>query len=258
MKNKKILIIDDDSVIRNALSEFFIEKGFLVVTAENGKLGLEYFKKEKPDLTVLDLIMPVMSGVECLEHMKSVDKDCKVVVLTGYGTEDQISRLKQLGAADIVRKGIGFEDFLVQIEGVIKKTQPRDQGVDINPATIKILVADDDNVIRTLLVEFLIEKGFQVLNAKNGGEAYEIIVGDRPEIVFLDLTMPIRDGRAILTDIAPEIASNTKWVLITGHHERIEELNALKFKYQILKKPFSLETFESTVSKLLQEFSIKI
>ena len=64
MTDKKILVVDDDVIIRKALSEFFALKGFDVLTAENGALGFELFQKEQPHLIILDLVMPVMSGVE--------------------------------------------------------------------------------------------------------------------------------------------------------------------------------------------------
>jgi DNA-binding NtrC family response regulator len=257
MEPKKILIIDDDAIIRKALSEVFELKGFQVFTAENGADGLEMFRKERPHLIILDLVMPVMGGVECLEKIRSEDSEVQVIILTGYGTDDQMNRVEELGVTDVIRKGIGFEDFLSSIEESIER---RESGLMISrdPSDVKILVADDDAVIRTLLIEFLLGKGFLVLSAKDGEETSEVILRHRPAIVFLDLIMPKKDGKTVLKEMPRDIAQQIKWVFITGHGYKTKELREIDIPYRLLEKPFSLQTFESTVVELLQSFSVKI
>ena len=108
VKGKKILVIDDDAIIRKALGEIFEMKGFEVFMAEDGEKGLQAFQRERPELVILDLVMPVMGGVECLEKIRAIDTQVQVIILTGYGTDDQLARVQQLGVMDVVRKGIGF------------------------------------------------------------------------------------------------------------------------------------------------------
>ena len=69
MKNKKVLIIDDDTVIRKLYVPFFSKKGYDVVAAEGGTQGLEILKREKIDLIILDLAMPGMTGEDVLQKM---------------------------------------------------------------------------------------------------------------------------------------------------------------------------------------------
>src|SRR5258706_10627708 len=104
MTDKKILVVDDDVIIRKALNEFFSLKGFDVFTAENGAIGFELFQKEQPNLVILDLVMPIMGGVECLEKIRSENGLVQVIVLTGDGTEEQLKRVQDLGVTDIIRK----------------------------------------------------------------------------------------------------------------------------------------------------------
>jgi len=254
---RKILVIDDDLIIQNALREFLSEKGFEVSTADNGEAGYKLFSKERPQLVILDLVMPVLSGVQCLEKIREVDESVPVVVLTGFGTENQITRLKELNVSDIIQKGIGFEDFLALIEGVLDR-DPKSMDQPVDPSTFKVLVADDDAVIRTLLVEFLVSKGFRVLSAKDGDETHSIILEQNPKIVFLDLIMPRMDGKTIISKIPLSQREAIRWVLITGHGYKEKEFKSIQVQYKLLMKPFSLEKFEQAVTEILQEFSVKV
>jgi two-component system response regulator MprA len=254
---EKILVVDDDAVIRKALSESLSFQGFEVCIAQNGQEGLNVYRREKPDLIILDLVMPVMSGVECLEQIRAEDTQVPVLVLTGYGTEDQLERLKSLGVSDVIRKAIGFEDFLNKINQVIRSQKNKPLGGAREPSEIKILVADDDAVIRTLLVEFLTGKGFMVLSAKDGEETLDVISKHQPDIVFLDLVMPKKDGRAVLDEVSPEISSHIRWVLLTGQ-AKTRDLSDIETEYRVLHKPFSLDLFEKTISDILKNFLIKI
>jgi len=258
MSGKKILVVDDDVIIRRALSEIFEMKGYEVFTAENGEKGLAAFRAVKPQLIILDLMMPVMSGVECLEKIRALDPKVQVIILTGYGTEDQLNRVEQLGVQDVIRKGIGFEDFREQIEAILEKDEEELRIFPKDLSEIKILVADDDSVIRTLLVEFLSSKGFLVLSAKDGEETKALILKHRPAIVFLDLIMPKKDGKTVLKEMPKNTAESIRWVLITGHGFKDRELKDIETPYKVLQKPFSLKTFEATVVELLQSFSVKI
>ncbi len=81
---KKILVIEDDEVMRNVLKEQLALQGFLVFDAINGKEGLNLALSEHPNLIILDLLMPVMSGVAMLDELRkdSWGKNAKVIVLT--------------------------------------------------------------------------------------------------------------------------------------------------------------------------------
>jgi len=83
MKNK-ILIIDDDFSIREFYKTFFMENGFDVITAEDGIVGLEYFKDKKPDIILLDISMPEKNGLDVLREIREIDEEIPVFLLTAY------------------------------------------------------------------------------------------------------------------------------------------------------------------------------
>ncbi|MDH5714906.1 MAG: response regulator [Candidatus Aminicenantes bacterium] len=105
MKEKlKILIIDDEASIRDSCSQVLSKEGYITETAEDGSVGLEKVKKTKPDLVLVDLKMPGISGMEVLESLKEIDPDIVSIVITGYATIESAVEAMKLGAYDYVPK----------------------------------------------------------------------------------------------------------------------------------------------------------
>jgi DNA-binding NtrC family response regulator len=120
MAASKIMIVDDETGIRELLSEALSEKGFNVTSAKDGRESLEYMKKNAFDLLITDINMPRISGIELLKRMKTAGRREKVVVMTG-GSFD-LSVL----ANDIpfvyfqLRKPFKMDDFLKVVSSVLK------------------------------------------------------------------------------------------------------------------------------------------
>jgi DNA-binding response OmpR family regulator len=95
----KVAIVEDDQAISTMYRIKFEAEGFTVETAANGKLGLELIEQMKPDIVLLDLMMPEMNGDEMLTELrkKSWGKDTKVIILTNSGEEQAPPSLKELG-----------------------------------------------------------------------------------------------------------------------------------------------------------------
>ena len=99
---KKILLIEDEEIIIDLLERKLKDQGYEVAVAKNGKQGLELMEKEKPDLILLDLIMPIMGGFEVLEEMnKSQElKKIPVVIISNSGQPVELDRARELGVKD--------------------------------------------------------------------------------------------------------------------------------------------------------------
>lgn len=93
----KILIIDDESLVRLSLKRAFESKGDKVFLAEDGQIGLEIWKREVPDLIFLDVIMPKLTGPEVLTEMGK-NKTGKVILISAYAGEQNQETAKQMGA----------------------------------------------------------------------------------------------------------------------------------------------------------------
>ncbi len=102
----KVAIIEDDQTISQMYRFKFEAEGYTVETAEDGKLGLELIEKMRPDMVLLDLMMPEMTGDQVLEAMRhtSWGKDMKVIILTNMGEQEIPDSVRQLGVTAVVLK----------------------------------------------------------------------------------------------------------------------------------------------------------
>lgn len=98
MKDKKVLIVDDQNGIRILLMEVFNSEGYTTMQAPNGKVALEIVRNETPDLVLLDMKIPGMDGLEILKHIKEINPEIKVIMMTAYGELDMIKQATDLGA----------------------------------------------------------------------------------------------------------------------------------------------------------------
>ncbi len=111
MDKPQILIVDDDRRVRDVLHEIFLSNGYKCLVAQNGREGLEMFGTARPPLTVTDVKMPVMDGVEFLKAARQKDPDAAIIVLTGVGdVKTAIESLKH-GAHDFILKPVNVEEL---------------------------------------------------------------------------------------------------------------------------------------------------
>jgi len=99
---KKILIVEDEEIMYNLLQRKLTKEGYEVSVAKNGNEGLEKMKETKPDLILLDIIMPQKGGFEVMEEMKKNEslKDIPIIVISNSGQPVELDRAKELGAKD--------------------------------------------------------------------------------------------------------------------------------------------------------------
>ncbi|MFA6410860.1 MAG: response regulator [Candidatus Buchananbacteria bacterium] len=118
---KKILIIEDELSLLQALVDKFKMEKFLVVSAKNGKEGLELAKKEKPDLILLDIIMPITDGITMLEQLRQDEwgKEVPVMVLTNLNDIEKTSEALKSGVRDYLVK----TDW--KLDDVVKKVKDK-------------------------------------------------------------------------------------------------------------------------------------
>jgi DNA-binding response OmpR family regulator len=116
----KIAIIEDDQAISQMYRFKFEAEGYSVETADNGKLGLELVKNMRPDIILLDLMMPEMTGDEMLEQLRKTPwgQTVKVIILTNMGEQEIPPKLKKLGVAGVILKA---DMTPRQVADVVKK-----------------------------------------------------------------------------------------------------------------------------------------
>ena len=100
----KLLLVDDEKGIADALKDFFEHRGFFAMTAGSGEDALELIRKDKPNIVFLDVAMKGMGGLETLKWIKKIDKSIRVIMLSGRSEQDVVERAKELGADEYITK----------------------------------------------------------------------------------------------------------------------------------------------------------
>ena len=117
---KTILVVDDKSNVRTLIREYLTEEGFRVITADNGRNALYEARHAKPDLVLLDIMMPEMDGYEFIRHFRQ-ESHTPVILLTARLEEtDKVLGL-ELGADDYITKPFGMRELLARIRAVLRR-----------------------------------------------------------------------------------------------------------------------------------------
>lgn len=112
---RKLLIVDDQNGIRVLLMEVFNSEGYETYQASNGRLALEIVKNKKPDLILLDMKIPGMDGLEILKHIRKIDTEIKVIMMTAYGELEMIKEALELGALAHFTKPFDIDDLRLAV-----------------------------------------------------------------------------------------------------------------------------------------------
>ena len=122
MEKKKILIVEDDSVLQKALEEFLVAEGFEVVCAIDGEIGVQKALSEKPDLILLDIVLPKKDGYEVLQEVKANEETANIpiVLLTNLGSLSDVEKALELGATTyLVKADYKLEEVTQKIKGIL-------------------------------------------------------------------------------------------------------------------------------------------
>ncbi|MBI4971486.1 MAG: response regulator [Candidatus Omnitrophica bacterium] len=115
----KLLIIDDEDGIVREVKDFFLEEGFHVASADTGEDGKRLIWKEVPDLVLLDLKLPDMSGLEVLKMLRASFPNCKVIVNTGYVDQNLMDQATDLGCDAFLSKPFNLIRLKDEVERVL-------------------------------------------------------------------------------------------------------------------------------------------
>lgn len=108
-KQLSVLIVDDSLLVRKQLGSTLEGLGCTVVEASNGEEALGALKNARPDLILLDIVMPEQTGIEILAKIKEIDQDVKVVMVSSVGTQAHLKEAIKLGAYDFLQKPANAE-----------------------------------------------------------------------------------------------------------------------------------------------------
>ena len=153
----KILVIDDEAVVRTLLEILLSQQGYEVVLADGGWKGLELFRQEHPDVVVLDLNMPEMDGVTVLKHIRRIDLNQPVIILTGAATPETEQQVRALGATEIVEKDFTSDFLGAALKRALTTPSLQHNGGSMSLQSHSVQFYNDDTFLTQSLARFITE-----------------------------------------------------------------------------------------------------
>jgi len=184
-----ILVIDDDEEACEIIERFLVKDGFNVVTANSGKQGLQLAHELQPAAITLDVMMPSMDGWTVLRTLKA-DPELHNIPVIMLSMIDDRTRGYSLGAVDYLTKPVD--------RALLHKTLSRYYCTNGN---CPVLLVEDDVKTREIMAHTLEKNGWKVSEASNGQEALNMMLDVQPQLILLDLMMPVMDGFGFLAEM---------------------------------------------------------
>jgi len=121
---QRVLVVDDDQTVSDVVRRYLERDGFTVGLAADGQSALRTFAQAKPDLVVLDLMLPGIDGLEVCRRMRAIEPDLPVVMLTALGEESDRVLGLEVGADDYVTKPFSPRELVLRIRSVLRRAAP--------------------------------------------------------------------------------------------------------------------------------------
>jgi GAF domain-containing protein/DNA-binding response OmpR family regulator len=176
-----ILVVDDDATVRELVVRHLERAGFAAVAARGGQEGLRLVRELRPAAVTLDIMMPDLDGWTVLAAIKG-DPELAGIPVVLMSIVDQKNRGYALGAADYLVKPVDRAKLVETLRNICGASAGR------------VLLVDDDEVVRRSVRQALEPPGWKVTEAENGRVAVDSLTAGRPDVIILDLMMPTMDG----------------------------------------------------------------
>ena len=177
---KKILIIEDDSTLRQGLAETLQFHGYETISARDGRLGFELYGQKHPDLIVLDIMLPGLDGYEICKKIRQQDEKTLIIILTARDRENDKLLGFELGADDYLTKPFSIKELVARVQALLKRTAREKE----TPTTIRIGSAE------VLFRRFQIRRGKQTMDMTPKETAIlRLLAANAPEVVSRDQIM---------------------------------------------------------------------
>jgi signal transduction histidine kinase/DNA-binding response OmpR family regulator len=241
-----VLVIDDDIVAHDLLRRHLTQHGYRVVAATDGETGIAKAREVKPDAITLDVLMPGMDGWTVLARLNEDPETADIPVIMVSMVDDRNVGFS-LGAVDFINKPIDRDRLLsvLAVHCVRSERRPR------------ALIIEDDAGNRDVLRRVLTREAWDIDEAEHGADGLEQLARMKPDIVLLDLMMPVMDGFEFLENMR----ANPDWsdlpvIVVTAKSLGEEERRALDGRVaQLIQKGDHLEAVLTSMNRLLPPIS---
>ena len=239
-RKTSVLVVDDLRSIRLTLGRILEDKGYNVVTAEDGYQAIEAVGKTHFDIVFMDIKMPGINGVQTFREVKKIDPEAAVIMMTAFSVEDLVKEALEEGAYAIIYKPFDIDSLIALIEKLLR-------------GRILILVVDDQFKDREMLRVKLEEKGYRVATARDGAEAIEMVKSKHYDIIFLEVSLPDMNGVETFERVK-EINPEATVIMMTGcTEEDLLKRVISQDAYTCIYKPFDMEKVIALVEDIAKE-----
>lgn len=258
--DKKILIIEDSEPAIIQLSEILKEQGYRFDIARDGIEALNLVNASIPDAIILDLMMPGMDGFEVLETIRGTRATAQIPVLiltAKYVSKNELNRLTANNIHQLVQKGdVGKEDLLSSIRSMIGKSKPGVKNLPKKAVPVVkegkitiLLVEDNEDNVKTIQV--LMGDQYNLIVARDGVEGIGKAKSMNPDLILLDISLPLKDGFEVLEEIREsESLQKVPVIAVTARAMKGDKDHFLNHGFDdYISKPIDSDIFEETLSK---------
>jgi two-component system, sensor histidine kinase and response regulator len=193
----RVLVVDDDVEVRVMVAEFLNQRGFEVLEAEDGVEALRKVREARPAALVLDIMMPRLGGLNALPIIRALSPGIVIVVVTGVFDPELQRRAAAAGAHAVLLKPVpltALGAILLEAAPARPEATRPPKPPDRARQAQRILVADDEADVRSMLKELLVDAGYEVCEAEDGVSAVKAVVDNAPAVALLDILMPGLSG----------------------------------------------------------------
>ncbi|WP_420266080.1 response regulator [Candidatus Magnetominusculus dajiuhuensis] len=248
----KVLLIEDDEVVRKQLAKYIQKERFDVIQAADGHTGIELFRSEKPDIVLTDMKIPGIDGMEVITTIKRLSPDTDVILFTGYGETDTAVMALREGVLDYLKKPIDLEALSMTLGRARERVVARDEHF-VQPI---ILLVEDEELPRKRLARVLAKENWMVIEAENGEDAVRTFGLAKIDIVITDITMPVMNGLVALHKMR-EMNRDFEAIVFTGYGDEESAIQALRDgAINFIKKPVDIDQLLMSVEKALEKLRL--
>jgi len=163
----KVLVIDDEKIIRERMTKLLELDDYETFSAENGQKGLEILDKEKPEIALVDIKMPGMDGIEVLKKIKENKEETEVIIITGHGGIDKAIQALKTGAFGYIQKPVDYDELEIEIKRALEK-QEMQKRLNEYVRNLEVVNAERESILQQLRRDYEIaEKVFEKIVQEN-------------------------------------------------------------------------------------------
>ena len=213
----KILLVEDDPVQVQLIKKHLESSGYSLVIARNGQEGIRLAQKEKPDLILMDMIMPGMHGLEAIIKLKEnpLTESIPLIALTIMSSPRFVQECYRAGIIGYIKKPYDPKILRESVERIIGKPER-----PIN----RILIIAGASRLATMIEMRLVRQGYQVNSFAGGKSALNHAGKEKPDVIFLDISLPEKHVSAVFEELRKSKEMVQIPVILLSPHRGDEEL----------------------------------